>query len=79
MRLLVNPTDPIIIFECSDVRHDTGLLLLKQTKSDSKFEIHLHNDYTNQAIAMILDIKDFARMFEALNEYFLKEQIESFE
>ena len=52
---------------------------MKRTKSDSKFELHLYNDYTNQAIAMILDIKDFARMFEALDEYFLKEQIESFD
>ena len=69
-----NPTDPIIIFECSDVRRDTGLLLLKR-KSDEKFELHLHNDYTNDAIAMILDIKDIARMFESLEEYFQREQI----
>jgi hypothetical protein len=38
----------------------------------------LYNDYyTNQAIAMILDVKDFAKMFEALEEYFLKEQIDN--
>jgi hypothetical protein len=79
MRLLVNPTDPIIIFECSDVRRDTGLLLLKRKKDhdENKFELHLHNDYTNQAIAIILDIKDFARMFESLEEYFINAQIES--
>jgi hypothetical protein len=79
MKLLVNTTDPIIIFECSDVRRDnTGLILLKRTKNsnNNKFELHLHNDYTNQAIAMILDIKDFAKMFESLEEYFLKAQIE---
>jgi hypothetical protein len=68
-----------IIFECSDFRRDdTGLLLLKRKKSDdeNKFELHLYNDYTkNQAIAMILDIKDFARMFESLEEYFQREQI----
>jgi hypothetical protein len=29
----------------------------------------------NQAIAMILDIKDFAKMFESLEEYFQREQI----
>lgn len=72
-----NPPNPtIIIFECSDVRYDTGLLLLKQKKDPlNKFELHLYNDYTNQAIAMILDIKDFARMFECLEEYFQREQI----
>jgi hypothetical protein len=70
----------IIIFECNDFRRDTGLILLKRTKNSNnndKFEIHLHDDYTNQAIAMILDIKDLARMFESLEEYFLKTQIES--
>jgi hypothetical protein len=76
MRLLVNPTDPNIIFECSDSRHDTGLILLKQ-KSDSKFELHLHNDYTNDAIAMVLSIEDLAKMFESLEKYFLKAQLES--
>jgi hypothetical protein len=78
---LTNQTNNIIIFECSDVRHDTGLLLLKR-KSDkkNKFELHLYNNYTkNQAIAMILDIKDFARMFESLEEYFINAQIESYE
>jgi hypothetical protein len=67
-----------IIFECSDVRQDTGLLLLKR-KKDEKFELHLHDDYTNQAIAMILDIKDFARMFDSLEEYFLNAQIDVYE
>jgi hypothetical protein len=70
---------PDIIFECNDLRQDTGLLLLKRKKEDdeNKFELHLHNDYTNQAIAMILDIKDLAKMFESLEEYFVKAQIES--
>ena len=45
-----------------------GLLLLK--RRDSKFEIHLHNDYTNDAIAMVLPIEGFANMFDALEEYF---------
>ena len=44
--------------------------------SSNKFELHLYNDYTNQAIAMILNIKDFARMFESIEEYFLKAQID---
>jgi hypothetical protein len=50
------------------------LILLKH-KKDERFKLHLYNDYTNQAIAMILDIKDFAKMFESLEEYFLKAQI----
>jgi hypothetical protein len=45
-------------------------------KKDNKFELHLHNDYTNEAIAMVLELKDFARMFESLEEYFQREQIE---
>jgi hypothetical protein len=63
--------DTSIIFECSDVRRDTGLILLKQKSDDAnKFELHLYNNYTkNQAIAMILDLKDFAKMFESLEEY----------
>ncbi len=66
--------DPTIVFECSDIRRDTGLLLLK--RRDDKFELHLHNDYTNQAIAMVLELKDFTKMFESLEEYFQIEQIE---
>jgi hypothetical protein len=54
---------------------------LKRTKNSNnddknKFELHLYNDYTNQAVVMILDIKDLGRMFESLEEYFLKAQIE---
>ena len=69
--------DTLIIFECNDLRRDTGLLLLNQKKdSSNKFELHLHNDYTNQAIEMILDIKYLVKMFESLEEYFLKAQID---
>lgn len=49
-------SSPSIIFECNDFRRDTGLLLLKR-KNDQKFELHLHDDYANQAIVMIhLDV-----------------------
>jgi hypothetical protein len=67
-----------IIFECNDFRRDTGLLLLKR-KSDKKFELHLPNDYTNDAIAMILSIEDLTKMFESLEEYFLKTQIDIYD
>ena len=63
--------DTNIIFECSDVRRDMGLLLLKRN-NDDKFELHLHNDYTDQAIAMVLSIEDFANMCDALGPYFLQ-------
>src|SRR5215203_6154647 len=74
--------DPtIIIFECNDVRRDTGLLLLLKRKkdNDNKFELHLHNDYyTCQAIiAMVLSIEDLARMFESLGEYFQSERADN--
>ena len=58
-----------IIFECKDFRRDTGLLLFKRQK-DSKFEIHLYNDYTMDAIAMVLSIEDLAKMFESVKEHF---------
>jgi hypothetical protein len=63
-----------IIFECSDIKRDMGLLLLK--RKDLKFELHLHNDYTDQAMAMVLEINDLGRMFESLEEYFQREQID---
>ena len=64
-----------IIFECNDFSRDTGLILLKQKKDPNKYEIHLHDDYTHNAIAMVLDIKDLQKMFESLEEYFQIEQI----
>jgi hypothetical protein len=67
--------DPIIVFECSDLRRDMGLLLLKR-KNDDKFELHLHNDYTCQAIAMVLEINDLGRMFDCLQDYFIEKQVE---
>ena len=50
--------EPNIIFECSDLRKDIGLMVTKSNNDDkNKFGLHLYYDYTNQAIAMILDIK----------------------
>jgi hypothetical protein len=74
MNLLVNQNPPTdIIFGCSNFRRDTGLLLLKR-RNDDKSELHLHNDYINQAIPMIVDIKDLASVFNALEEYLQREQ-----
>jgi len=52
--------DPTIVFECSDFTRDMGLLLLKR-KNDDKFELHLHNDYTKQALAMVLELETLQR------------------
>ena len=65
-----HPTNPTIIFECSDFKRDTGLLLLK--RKDSQFEIHLHNDLPNDAIAMVLSTEDLEKMFDSLEDYFPK-------
>lgn len=61
-----HPSNPptTIIFECIYFRRDIGLLLLK--RKDSKFEIHLHNDYINDVIEMVLDIKDFKKFLDSL-------------
>ena len=56
------------IFELRDIQRGMSLLIFKRT--DNKVEIHLHNDYTNQTLAMVLDIKEFAGMFESLDGYF---------
>ena len=66
--------NPNIIFECNDFGRYTTLLLLKQKKDSDKFEIHLHNFYSNQAMAMVLEINDLGKMFDALQEYFAREQ-----
>jgi hypothetical protein len=71
----VSIPDPTIVFECCDIRRDIGLLLLKR-KNDDKFELHLHNDYTCQAIAMVLEINDLGKMLDCLQDYFIEKQIE---
>ncbi len=70
LKLFPNPNT---IFEYRDIQRDMSLLLFKRT--DNKFELHLHNDYTNQALAIVLDIKEFARMFESLAGYFPTEKV----
>ena len=70
MNLFPNPNT---IFEFRDIQRGMSLLLFKRT--DNKFEIHLHNDYTNQALAMALDIKEFAGIFNSLAEYFQTDKV----
>ena len=66
--------NPNIIFQCNDFGRNTDLLLLRQKKDSDKFELHLHNSYTNQAMAMVLEINVLGRMFDALQEYFVRVQ-----
>lgn len=48
-------SSPSIVFECNDFRRDiVGLILLKR-KSDSKFELYLHNDYLSLVTSKITD------------------------
>ncbi|HJT84320.1 MAG TPA: hypothetical protein VJ697_07545 [Nitrososphaeraceae archaeon] len=70
LKLFPNPNT---IFEFMDKQCGMSLLLFKRT--DNKFEIHLHNDYTNQALAMVLDIKEFAGIFNSLAEYFQTDKV----
>jgi hypothetical protein len=70
LKLFPNPNT---IFEFRDIQRGMSLLLFKRI--DNKFEIHLHNDYTNQALAMVLDIKEFARMFDSLAGYFQTDEV----
>ena len=54
-----------IIFECSDLRDDIGLMIMKNNNNNNCND----NDNDN-ALVMNIDIKDFANMFDSLSEYF---------
>ena len=36
------------------------------------FQLHLYDGYNDIALVMNIDINEFAKMFESLEEYFLK-------
>ena len=65
--------DPNIIFECSDLRNDIGLMIVEK---DSEFQLHLYDDYNDIALVMNIDLKDFANMCDALGPYFQRSRIE---
>jgi len=73
---------PNIVFECSDIKNDIGLMVTTTTKSNdddkynNHFQLHLYDGYNDLALVMNIDIKDFANMFDSLSEYFQKAQIE---
>ncbi|HEU4483566.1 MAG TPA: hypothetical protein VFR65_11000 [Nitrososphaeraceae archaeon] len=45
-------------------------------EKEGEFHLHLHNSFIEDSMVMKVDIRDFARMFDALSEYFEREQIE---
>lgn len=67
------PQIPHIVFECGDFENDIDMLLIEK---EGEFYLHLHNSFTDDSMVMKVDIRDFARMFDALSEYFEREQIE---
>jgi hypothetical protein len=66
------PQIPHIVFECGDFENDIDMLLIEK---EGEFYLHLHNSFTDDSMVMKVDIRDFARMFDALSEYFEREQI----
>ena len=67
------PQIPNIVFECRDFENDIEMLLIEK---EGEFHLHLHNSFTDDSMVMKVDIREFARMFASLSEYFQREQIE---
>ena len=67
------PQIPNIVFECGDFENDIEMLLIEK---DGEFHFYLHNSFTDDSMVMKVDIREFARMFASLSEYFQREQIE---
>jgi hypothetical protein len=67
--------EPNIIFECSDLRNDIGLMVTKN-KNDNKFQLHLYDGYNDTALVMNISIQEFAKMFDSLSKYFQGAQVE---
>ena len=65
-----------IVFECSDIRNDIGLMVTTTLASidakvnEDNFQLHLYDGYNDSALVMNIDIQDFANMFDSLSEYF---------
>ncbi|HEX7142724.1 MAG TPA: hypothetical protein VF222_09630 [Nitrososphaeraceae archaeon] len=66
------PQIPNIVFECGDFENDIEMLLIER---EGEFHLHLHNSFTDDSMDMKVDIRDFARMFASLSEYFRRDRI----
>lgn len=63
---------PNIVFECGDFENDIEMLLIER---EGEFHFYLHNSFTDDSMVMKVDIRDFARMFASLSEYFQRDRI----
>jgi hypothetical protein len=66
------PQIPNIVFECGDFENDIEMLLIEK---EGEFHLYLHNSFTDDSMIKV-DIRDFARMFASISEYFQRDQIE---
>jgi hypothetical protein len=72
----LTPSSNKIIFECSDLKNDIGLMVTTKNNnndnndSNNDFQLHLYDGYKDIALVMNIGIKDFANMFDSLYEYF---------
>jgi hypothetical protein len=68
---------PNIIFECSDLKNDIGLMVTNSNNDNdnenNNFQLHLYDGYNDIALVMNIGIKDFANMFDVLGPYFHRE------
>ena len=73
---MINSLTPSnIIFECSDLRNDIGLMVTTTKSNDddkcnNHFQLHLYDGYNDVALVMNIDIQDFANMFDVLGPFF---------
>jgi transcription initiation factor IIF auxiliary subunit len=67
------PQIPNIVFEYGDFENDIDILLIEK---EGEFHLYLHNSFTDDSMVMKVDIRDFARMFASISEYFQRDQIE---
>ena len=68
------PQIPNIVFEYGDFENDIDMLLIEK---NGEFHFYLHNSFTDDSMVVKVDIRDFARMFASLSEYFQRDQIET--
>ncbi len=65
-----------IIFECSDLGNDIGLMVTMKNNNNNNndenndFQLHLYDGYNDIALVLNINIKDFANMCDALGPYF---------
>ena len=59
-----------IIFECSDIKNDIGLMITKNNNNtnneNNNFQLHLYDGYNDISLVIRMNLKDFANMFDAL-------------